>query len=76
MHTYESIEPVDILAGIGRFFMVGIGGVFIGIIFGFFTAFITRFTKNITSIEPLLVFMFSYLSYLSAEAFYLSGILS
>ncbi|XP_077338796.1 sodium/hydrogen exchanger 4 [Lithobates pipiens] len=76
MHTYESIEPVDIFAGIGRFFMVGIGGVFIGIIFGFFTAFITRFTKNITSIEPLLVFMFSYLSYLSAEAFYLSGILA
>nr|DBA33238.1 TPA: hypothetical protein GDO54_000951 [Pyxicephalus adspersus] len=76
MHTYESIEAVDILAGIGRFFMVGIGGVVIGIIFGFFSALITRFTKNITSIEPLLVFMFSYLSYLSAEAFYLSGILA
>ncbi|XP_063806837.1 sodium/hydrogen exchanger 4-like [Pseudophryne corroboree] len=76
MHTYESIEAVDILAGIGRFFMVGIGGVFFGIIFGFVSAFITRFTKNISSIEPLLVFMFSYLSYLSAEAFYLSGILA
>ncbi|XP_073406749.1 sodium/hydrogen exchanger 4 [Dendrobates tinctorius] len=76
MHTYEAIEPVDILAGIGRFFMVGIGGVFFGIIFGFLSAFITRFTRNITSIEPLLVFMFSYLSYLSAEAFYLSGILA
>ncbi|KAM4045008.1 sodium/hydrogen exchanger 4 isoform 2-T2 [Anomaloglossus baeobatrachus] len=76
MHTYEEIETVDILAGIGRFFMVGIGGVFFGIIFGFLSAFITRFTRNITSIEPLLVFMFSYLSYLSAEAFYLSGILA
>ncbi|XP_056416499.1 sodium/hydrogen exchanger 4 [Hyla sarda] len=76
MHTYEEIEAVDVLAGIGRFFMVGIGGVFFGIIFGFLSAFITRFTRNITSIEPLLVFMFSYLSYLSAEAFYLSGILA
>ncbi|KAG8587046.1 hypothetical protein GDO81_005548 [Engystomops pustulosus] len=76
MHTYEEIEAVDVLAGIGRFFMVGIGGVFFGIIFGFLSALITRFTRNITSIEPLLVFMFSYLSYLSAEAFYLSGILS
>ncbi|XP_053311964.1 sodium/hydrogen exchanger 4 [Spea bombifrons] len=76
MHTFETIEPVDILAGIGRFFMVGIGGVFFGIIFGFLSAFITRFTKNISSVEPLLVFMFSYLSYLSAEAFYLSGILA
>ncbi|KAM9320020.1 sodium/hydrogen exchanger 4 [Gastrophryne carolinensis] len=76
MHTYETIEAVDILAGIGRFFMVGIGGVLIGIIFGFLCAFITRFTKNITSIEPLLIIMFSYLSYLSAEVFYLSGILA
>ncbi|XP_040278244.1 sodium/hydrogen exchanger 4-like [Bufo bufo] len=76
MQTYEQIEPVDILAGIGRFFVVGIGGVFFGIIFGFLAAFITRFTRNITSIEPLLVFMFSYLSYLSAETFYLSGILA
>ncbi|KAM3934034.1 sodium/hydrogen exchanger 4 [Leptodactylus fuscus] len=76
MNTYEDIEAVDVLAGIGRFFMVGIGGVFFGIIFGFLSAFITRFTRNITSIEPLLVFMFSYLSYLSAEAFYLSGILA
>ncbi|KAM8977442.1 sodium/hydrogen exchanger 4 [Pelodytes ibericus] len=76
MHTFEAIEPVDILAGVGRFFLVGIGGVFFGIVFGFLAAFITRFTKNISSIEPLLVFMFSYLSYLSAEAFYLSGILA
>ncbi|MEE6470337.1 hypothetical protein FKM82_008934 [Ascaphus truei] len=76
MHTFETIEPVDIFAGIGRFFMVGIGGVFFGIIFGYLSAFITRFTKNISSMEPLLVFMFSYLSYLSAEAFYLSGILA
>ncbi|OCT95267.1 sodium/hydrogen exchanger 4 [Xenopus laevis] len=76
MHTFESIEPADVFAGIGRFFMVGIGGVFFGIITGFLSAFITRFTKNISSIEPLIVFMFSYLSYLSAEAFYLSGILA
>ncbi|XP_069060538.1 sodium/hydrogen exchanger 4 [Pleurodeles waltl] len=76
MHTFEPIEPVDIFAGMARFMMVGIGGVLFGIVFGFCSAFITRFTRNITSIEPLLVFMFSYLSYLSAEMLYLSGILS
>ncbi|XP_030057310.1 sodium/hydrogen exchanger 4 [Microcaecilia unicolor] len=76
MHTFETIEPVDVFAGIARFFSVGIGGVLFGIIFGFVSAFITRFTENISSIEPLLVFMFSYLSYLSAEALYLSGILA
>lgn len=76
MHKFESIEPVDILAGCARFIIVGVGGVFFGIIFGFVSAFITRFTQNISAIEPLIVFMFSYLSYLSAETLYLSGILA
>ncbi|XP_006761187.2 PREDICTED: LOW QUALITY PROTEIN: sodium/hydrogen exchanger 4 [Myotis davidii] len=76
MHKFESIEPVDILAGCARFIIVGLGGVFFGIVFGFVSAFITRFTQNISAIEPLIVFMFSYLSYLSAETLYLSGILA
>ncbi|XP_005858812.1 PREDICTED: sodium/hydrogen exchanger 4 [Myotis brandtii] len=76
MHKFESIEPVDILAGCARFIIVGVGGVFFGIVFGFVSAFITRFTQNISAIEPLIVFMFSYLSYLSAETLYLSGILA
>ncbi|XP_036118352.1 sodium/hydrogen exchanger 4 [Molossus molossus] len=76
MHKFESIEPVDILAGCARFVVVGVGGVLFGIIFGFISAFITRFTQNISAIEPLIVFMFSYLSYLAAETLYLSGILA
>lgn len=76
MHKFESIEPVDILAGCARFIVVGVGGVLFGIAFGFVSAFITRFTQNISAIEPLIVFMFSYLSYLSAETLYLSGILA
>ncbi|XP_019340469.2 sodium/hydrogen exchanger 4 [Alligator mississippiensis] len=76
MHRYEEIEPVDVLAGFARFFVVGLGGVLFGIVFGFVSAFMTRFTQNISSIEPLLVFMFSYLSYLSAETLYISGILA
>ncbi|KAK2495565.1 hypothetical protein MC885_003357, partial [Smutsia gigantea] len=76
MHKFEDIEPVDILAGCARFIVVGVGGVFFGIAFGFISAFITRFTQNISAIEPLIVFMFSYLSYLVAETLYLSGILA
>ncbi|XP_026513168.1 sodium/hydrogen exchanger 4 [Terrapene carolina triunguis] len=76
MHRYEEIEPVDVLAGFARFFVVGLGGVLFGIVFGFVSAFMTRFTQNISAIEPLLVFMFSYLSYLSAETLYISGILA
>lgn len=76
MHQYEDIEPVDILAGFARFFVVGLGGLLFGIVFGLAAAFTTRFTRNISAIEPLLVFMFSYLSYLAAETVYISGILA
>ncbi|XP_071426047.1 sodium/hydrogen exchanger 4 isoform X2 [Pithys albifrons albifrons] len=76
MHRYEEIESIDVFAGFARFFVVGLGGVLFGIVFGFASAFMTRFTQNISAIEPLLVFMFSYLSYLSAETLYISGILA
>ncbi|XP_075567405.1 sodium/hydrogen exchanger 4 [Pelecanus crispus] len=76
MHKYEEIEAIDVLAGFARFFVVGLGGMLFGIVFGFVSAFMTRFTHNISAIEPLLVFMFSYLSYLSAETLYISGILA
>lgn len=76
MHRHEAIEPVDVLAGFARFLVAGLGGVLFGIAFGFVAAFMTRFTQNISAIEPLLVFMFSYLSYLAAETLYISGILA
>ncbi|XP_010139853.1 PREDICTED: sodium/hydrogen exchanger 4 [Buceros rhinoceros silvestris] len=76
MHRYEEIESIDVFAGFARFFVVGLGGVLFGIVFGFVSAFMTRFTRNVSAIEPLLVFMFSYLSYLSAETLYISGILA
>ncbi|KAM8964736.1 sodium/hydrogen exchanger 2-like isoform 3-T3 [Sarcophilus harrisii] len=71
-----SITTLDILAGMGKFFVVGIGGVFIGLLFGMVAAFTTRFTKATRVIEPLFVFLYSYLSYLSAEMFHLSGIVA
>lgn len=76
MHRYEEIESIDVFAGFARFFVVGLGGMLFGIVFGFVSALMTRFTHNVSAIEPLLVFMFSYLSYLSAETLYISGILA
>ncbi|KAB0380940.1 hypothetical protein FD755_008724 [Muntiacus reevesi] len=71
----KTIETVDVFAGIANFFVVGIGGVLIGIFLGFIAAFTTRFTHNIRVIEPLFVFLYSYLSYITAEMFHLSGIM-
>ncbi|XP_078078935.1 sodium/hydrogen exchanger 2 [Mustelus asterias] len=72
----HSIQTVDIFAGIGQFIVVGVGGIIVGIIYGFVAAFTTRFTQNIRIIEPLFVFLYSYLCYLTAEMFRLSGIMS
>lgn len=72
----KTIETIDVFAGIANFFFVGIGGVLIGIFLGFIAAFTTRFTHNIRVIEPLFVFLYSYLSYITAEMFHLSGIMA
>uniref|UniRef100_A0A3P9D6B9 Sodium/hydrogen exchanger n=1 Tax=Maylandia zebra TaxID=106582 RepID=A0A3P9D6B9_9CICH len=70
------VEPVDVFIGVARFFIVGLGGMAFGILFGFVAAFTTRFTSKVREIEPLFVFMYSYLAYLVAELFAISSIMA
>ncbi|XP_037345278.2 sodium/hydrogen exchanger 2 [Pungitius pungitius] len=70
------VEPVDVFLGVARFFVVGLGGMGFGVLFGFAAAFTTRFTSKVREIEPLFVFMYSYLAYLVAELFTLSSIMA
>uniref|UniRef100_A0A3P9PMX1 Sodium/hydrogen exchanger n=1 Tax=Poecilia reticulata TaxID=8081 RepID=A0A3P9PMX1_POERE len=70
------IDSVDVFLGLARFFVVGIGGVLFGLLFGFMAAFTSRFTSRVREIEPLFVFMFSYLAYLVAELFAISSIMA
>ncbi|XP_013416033.1 sodium/hydrogen exchanger 3 isoform X2 [Lingula anatina] len=72
----DNITAQDVLAGIASFCIVGIGGTLVGVIYGLITAFITRYTDHVRVIEPLFVFVMSYLSYLTAEIFHLSGIMA
>ncbi|KAG7155994.1 Sodium/hydrogen exchanger 2-like 2 [Homarus americanus] len=72
----DNIMLVDIASGVASFLLVALGGTVIGIIWGFLTAFVTRFTSQVRVIEPIFVFVMSYLAYLNAEIFHLSGILS
>ncbi|CAB1434671.1 unnamed protein product [Pleuronectes platessa] len=69
-------EPSDVFLGVARFFVVGVGGILFGLLFGFVAAFTTRFTHNVRQIEPLFVFMYSYLAYLVAELFAISSVLA
>ncbi|KAM9710080.1 sodium/hydrogen exchanger 2 [Menidia menidia] len=70
------VEPVDVFLGVGRFFVVGLGGMAFGVLFGFVAAFTTRFTSKVKEIEPLFIFMYSYLAYLVAELFAISSIMA
>ena len=72
----ENIIAVDIVNGIVSFLVVALGALFIGLVFGYAGAFITKYTTRNRIIEPTFVFIFCYVSYLSAEVFHLSGILA
>ena len=72
----DNIEAVDIISGIVSFFVVGLGGTAVGVIFGIIAPLITRFTDHVPVVEPLVVLVMGYMAYLSAEMFHLSGIMA
>ncbi|XP_066494559.1 sodium/hydrogen exchanger 1 isoform X2 [Tiliqua scincoides] len=74
--TFDKITFTDIVLGFLSFFVVSLGGVFVGVVYGIIAAFTSRFTSHIRVIEPLFVFLYSYMAYLSAELFHLSGIMA
>nr|XP_046274437.1 Na(+)/H(+) exchanger beta-like [Scatophagus argus]XP_046274438.1 Na(+)/H(+) exchanger beta-like [Scatophagus argus] len=71
-----NVTVVDALLGVVCFFVVSLGGIMVGIVYGLLGAFTSRFTSHTRVIEPLFVFLYSYMAYLSAEVFHLSGIMS
>ena len=72
----EKIDYRDVWAGFASFLVVAIGGTSIGIVWGFLTGFITKYTYRVVTIEPIFIFVMSYLAYINAEAVQMSGILS
>nr|XP_033810497.1 sodium/hydrogen exchanger 1 isoform X1 [Geotrypetes seraphini] len=76
---YANVDQVtftDVILGFLCFLVVALGGVFVGVAYGIVAAFTSRFTSHIRVIEPLFVFLYSYMAYLSAELFHLSGIMA
>lgn len=71
-----TVTLLDGFLGIISFLVVSIGGVLVGAIYGILAAFTSRFTSHTRVIEPLFVFVYSYMAYLSAEVFHLSGIMA
>ncbi|TSL16119.1 Sodium/hydrogen exchanger 2 [Bagarius yarrelli] len=80
LFNHVAILPVvdvsDVFLAVARFFVVGLGGIAFGLVFGFVAAFTTRFTWKVREIEPLFIFMYSYLAYLLAELLSISSIMA
>ncbi|ESN98753.1 hypothetical protein HELRODRAFT_106963, partial [Helobdella robusta] len=72
----ENIQGIDIIAGIASFFVIVFGATGIGMLLGLLAGFMSRFTKHQRKMEPLLVLVIGYLSFIIAEMFHLSGIIS
>jgi len=72
----ENVVAVDVVLGVVSFFVVVIGSIGIGAVLGLLGSFSARFTHHLRTMEPLVVVMIPYLSFLVAEMFHLSGILA
>ncbi|XP_037052316.1 sodium/hydrogen exchanger 3 isoform X15 [Bradysia coprophila] len=72
----ENLNVTHVAKGVTQFFVVALGGTLIGVIWGFLTGLVTRYTDNVRVIEPIFIFVMAYLAYLNAEIFHMSGILA
>ncbi|CAF3492449.1 unnamed protein product [Rotaria sordida] len=72
----ENLIPLDLILGFLSFFVVSLGGVLIGIIFGVVACFTTKFTEHTPVLEPLIILVYAYLAYLTSEMVSVSGILA
>uniref|UniRef100_A0A3Q0RND7 Sodium/hydrogen exchanger n=1 Tax=Amphilophus citrinellus TaxID=61819 RepID=A0A3Q0RND7_AMPCI len=71
-----TVTWVNCFLGVIALLVVALGGVLIGAIYGILAAFTSRFSSHTRVIEPLFVFVYSYMAYLTAEMFHLSGIMA
>jgi len=79
MKTFYEMDEIpmsQIGMGIASFLTVSLGGLAIGLLFGILTAVFTKYTKQVKVMEPLVVIIMAYASYIMAELFHFSGIIS
>ncbi|VDP35025.1 unnamed protein product [Heligmosomoides polygyrus] len=71
----ESIGFMDCFMGLIAFLCVSLGGLSIGLICGLLSAIVTKFTKHVRVVEPVMMFGMAYLAYMGSELFHFSGII-
>ncbi|KAL3846804.1 hypothetical protein ACJMK2_017760 [Sinanodonta woodiana] len=79
MQSYSTMNVItadQIVLGFVKFFVVCFCGIFIGVLLGLISSFITKYTSTVKVVEPIAIFGFAYLSYILADLFEFSGIIS
>jgi len=70
------IKYQEVVACLASFAGILFGSPLIGIVFGLSAGLVSRFASHVSVVEPVIVFLFGYMSFLTAEMLRLSGILS
>lgn len=74
--TEGNLESKEYGVGFIAFLVISGGGTLIGLVYAIITSLFTRVLTHVRVVEPLVVFFFAYLSYITAELFHWSGILA
>ena len=72
----DHIAGRDIGLAVVNFLFVVFGGFFIGVIIGFISTFIVKFTRHCRELEPLIILVLIYLSFILTECIHWSGIMA
>ena len=72
----DAMTAGDVVKGVASFVVVLAGSTLIGLVLGLLGSATTRFTHHARLTEPLLLYCVSYLAFVAAELFHLSGILA
>jgi sodium/hydrogen exchanger-like protein 3 len=70
------VEGKDIGLGFASFFTVSFGALTIGIAMGLLASFLTKYSKHVAMIEPIIILGMGYLTYLVTDLLHWSGIIS
>ncbi|KAH3834056.1 Na(+)/H(+) exchanger protein 7-like [Dreissena polymorpha] len=73
---FETITVGQCFMGVAKFCIVCTVATCIGLVCGLIGSFLTKFTRSVKVVEPMIVFGFAYVSYLLSEMFQFSGIIS
>ncbi len=79
MRTLSSQETITVdqyFLAVASFFFVVLGGILIGSLVGVLTALVLRLTSRARVLEPLIIIIMAYVSYIGAELVHWSGIIS